>query len=131
MSGRPPRKRVTQDQHAKNKAAQKAAEKKAGIEAADRAEKHFELQNKIDNVQIFYGIDIVESIVNFSSESINEISFGDNPKTPYTIKSSGDYLSLGLSPLLGVKYFITPRLSLSTELHCTVSYFDSYSKNAP
>ncbi|MCX7116823.1 MAG: hypothetical protein NTW94_02765 [Legionellales bacterium] len=48
MSGRPPKKRVTQDQHAKNEAARKAAEKKARIEAADQAVKHFERQEEIE-----------------------------------------------------------------------------------
>ena len=65
----------------------------------------YEIQKKYDNVQLFYGVDAVETVVDFNAKTQYETTSFDNQKIDYSSKSSGDYFSIGLSPFLGIKYF--------------------------
>lgn len=58
---------------------------------------------------LFYGVDLIAQ----HAKSYEESTDGNNPNITYFNTSLND--KLGLSPVLGVKYHFTPRISLSLE----------------
>ncbi|MDA3894129.1 MAG: outer membrane beta-barrel protein [Salinivirgaceae bacterium] len=84
----------------------------------------YEFNKTFDKVVIFYGLDVSMKVNNINYESSytyeNEV---------YTNKSAQQYNAFGISPLLGVKYFITPKLSVSTEIKYVIESFESKETN--
>lgn len=78
----------------------------------------YEFHKNINKTQIFYGLDLMLNISETSSKSRR---YGENSYTSETINSLTGF---GISPLLGVKYYFNPSISLSTEIKYTV---ESYS----
>lgn len=62
-------------------------------------------------VQFFYGIDVTIRSSNYSFENKST-----NDGVDYSSETEQNFNALGLSPLLGVEYFVTPKLSISTEI---------------
>jgi len=72
-----------------------------------------EFKKRNNNIQFFYGIDAFYNY--YSIESEEKYERGD-PTHTVTSKDIYKINGLGVSPFLGIKYFITPAFSLSTEL---------------
>jgi len=79
----------------------------------------YEFNKTFEKVQVFYGIDVSMKISEVSSES----SYIYQNET-YTTENEQDYTAYGLSPLFGVKYFVTPKLSVSTEIKYTIETYE-------
>ncbi len=71
----------------------------------------YEFHTNIERVQIFYGADIFFRYDKYDSESTNYYET-QTYKSETILKTS----SYGICPILGIKYFLTSALSLSTEL---------------
>lgn len=91
-----------------------------------------ESQKRIKKVQFFYGIDAFYNYYNIESEEKYQ-----RVDPPHTVTSKDIYKinGLGVSPFLGIKYFITPVFSLSTELKFFTEFLNGedvykYSENS-
>lgn len=73
----------------------------------------YEWHLTFSRVNIFYGADLSTSISSLNSE------YDDNS---YNNKDKYNELGVGVNPLLGVNYYITPNLSIGTEVKYTVEY---------
>lgn len=71
-------------------------------------------------VEFFYGIDITIRSSYYSSES-KSTNNGDE----YRSETEQNFNAFGLSPLLGVEYKFTPKLTISTEIKYTIESFDA------
>jgi hypothetical protein len=78
----------------------------------------YELHKNINNIQIFYGADLFANYSKFNSKTTNV-----NNSQTYIYDRIYSYSGFGISPLLGVKYFISSSFSLSTELKFTIESF--------
>lgn len=91
-----------------------------------------EFQKRINKIQFFYGIDSFYNLYNI--KSIEKYQRGDPPHS-VTTKDIYKINGWGGSPFLGIKYFITPVFSLSTELKFHAEFFNGedvykYSENS-
>ena len=80
----------------------------------------YEYHMNIEKTQIFFGSDIYTGYL--KNTTISTYTSGISPSA--TIKSTrlSETLSYGISPLIGVKYFITPALSISTEMRFMIDF---------
>jgi len=67
-------------------------------------------------VNIYYGLDLSTALSNTKSESKNNSSNGSLSTNKYS------EMGVSINPLLGVNYFITPHLSVGTEVKFTAEY---------
>lgn len=67
-------------------------------------------------VNIYYGLDLSTALSNARSESENDSSNGSVSTNKYS------ELGVGVNPLLGINFFITPHLSVGTEVKFTAEY---------
>jgi hypothetical protein len=86
------------------------------------AETGYEVQKQLRRFQLFYGADMGFSY-NFSSYDI--YLYNRNNPTAYTKKSEvrRNYYSLAISPLVGIKYFIHSRISISGEARFSLGFY--------
>lgn len=77
----------------------------------------YEWHSTFNRVNIYYGFDI--SVAHANYKYINTI----NSNEEYTTKSGE--ISYGASPLVGVNFFITPNLSIGTEMKFIMEGFSS------
>lgn len=73
--------------------------------------------------QIFYGLDFCPSVTN----SKNDIDYYINGG--YATGTKSDSKIIGFAPLLGIKFKINERLSLTTEASISFNYAESFSRN--
>lgn len=78
----------------------------------------YELHKNINSIQIFYGADLFANYSKFNSKNTNTHS-----SETYIYDRTYSYTGFGISPLLGVKYFISSSFSLSTELKFTIESY--------
>ena len=98
----------------------------------------YEWQQQWNRLQMFYGIDVSLS---YAIQKKNKDTISSNPKTmefrEYITKNSITHISIGMIPFVGVKYFITPRLSVAFEsrLNLSINFskdkyeYSTYDKN--
>jgi|GEM_PF-1984712 len=67
-------------------------------------------------VNIYYGLDLSTALSNVKSESENDYANGSINTNKYS------EVGVGINPLLGVNFFITPHLSVGTEVKFTAEY---------
>lgn len=82
----------------------------------------YEFHKNIRKTQIFYGADLYVDYNKSSSKSSNVY----NSET-YINESINTNMAFGISPLVGVKYFISPSISFSTELKFFIESFKNES----
>lgn len=71
-------------------------------------------------VQFFYGIDVTIRSSYYSSETKST-----NNGVDYSSEMEQDFNAFALSPLFGIEYFVTPKLSISTEIKYVLEAFDA------
>lgn len=77
----------------------------------------YEWELTYNRIVIYYGADLSSSIL---TRKVNQESY-------YTIESKYKEVGLGISPLIGVNCFITPNLSVGTEVKFTAEYISGKS----
>ncbi len=77
----------------------------------------------IQRTQIFFGVNAFLQKNNYKTKTTNIVN---DEKQIYN--QDNRFASRGASPLLGVKYFITPALSIGTEIQLCAGFFDSKEK---
>ena len=83
----------------------------------------YEYINKInDRWSIFYGMDLRPSVFYNKNDNINQ-SLG------FTVGTTSNTKTIGLAPLLGARFQINKRLSLSTEVSISFNYSETKSWN--
>ncbi len=85
----------------------------------------YELQKDIDKLQIFYGLDV---FLNYNALTLKNSSVHNSAS--YDSKSSSNTLGFGTSPFFGVKYFVIPNLSISTEINFSIESYKSSDKSS-
>ncbi len=91
----------------------------------------YESHKNFKRTQIFFGIDVSYKLYSFDYKSERETTHLDDPIYLYLTESKNSYkrTGYGIAPLLGVKYYITPHISLSTETHLNFEYYTGKHKN--
>ena len=79
----------------------------------------YEFHKDISKTQIFYGVDLFIDYYIVKNETTNSAGFTIN-----TLSSKYKNTGFGISPLIGVKYFFNPIISISTEIKLNI---ESYS----
>lgn len=85
----------------------------------------YEWQKNMNNLQIFYGVDLFIDYNNLTTKNssyYNSIS--------YHSKNSSYTTGFGVSPFLGIEYFVSPYLSFSTEINFTFESYKGKTKNS-
>lgn len=85
----------------------------------------YEFQKDINKLQIFYGLDVFVAYNKLTTENSSIYN-----STSYKSKNSSNTLGFGASPFFGVKYFVIPNLSISTEINFTIETYKSTEKNS-
>ena len=86
----------------------------------------YELHKNFNKTQFFYGLDA--SLKYYKSKSKSE-NYHNNPVYINTYKEV--FKAYGIAPFFGIKYYITPNISLSTELKFLVqSYNKEYTSSS-
>ena len=88
----------------------------------------YEFHKNIEKTQLFFGVDFVFDYAKLNENSTSNYNFNMLPTT-FTYKNSTDYQALGFAPLMGVKYFFTKNLSMSTELNCKTMFYNIKDKS--
>ncbi|MDA3868337.1 MAG: hypothetical protein PF489_16510 [Salinivirgaceae bacterium] len=83
----------------------------------------YERNVSIGKAQIFYGLDL-----NLNKYTSNLVYEDDNSFYNSKIESTGTNTGYGISPLIGVRYYITPNFSLSTEIKYSVETYRGENK---
>ena len=84
----------------------------------------YEWHSTFGRVNVYYGFDGSFSYTKYYAEWEQQGSYTEITDT-HTLNES----TLGISPLVGVNYFITPNLSIGTEVKFTAEYASGKSKN--
>lgn len=84
----------------------------------------YEFHKDYNKVQFFYGFDFFANQIEEINESTNNTIY-----PTYTYKTENHKIGIGVCPLIGVKYYITPFLSLSTEYRLQVESYSGYEKS--
>lgn len=84
----------------------------------------YEWHSTFGRVNVYYGFDGSYSYSKYSAEWENLGSYSS-----ITDKYNLNESTLGISPLVGVNYFITPSLSIGTEVKLTAEYVSGNSKD--
>lgn len=71
---------------------------------------------------VFYGVDLRPSISYIKNDNTNQIS-------GYTVGQISDSKTIGIAPLLGAKFQLNKRLSLSTEASLSFNYSETKTRN--
>lgn len=79
----------------------------------------YEFHKTFKKVEIFYGTDLFATYASSSGEYKTKGSWDESSNT-------SDNLQIGISPLAGVRYYITPNLSLSTETQFRMNYYQNW-----
>lgn len=85
----------------------------------------YEFHKNMNRVQLFYGAELFIDYKKYNSVSI---SFYDN--ITYEYKTNFELTSYGISPLVGVNYFFSSSLSLSTELKFSIESYKGESTSS-
>lgn len=85
----------------------------------------YEKHSDLGDVQIFYGFDLFFNANTLKDEMYPSINYPGDPYINEETKHEDKYITIGygISPLIGVKYFITDNLSLSTEIKILIEYY--------
>ena len=79
----------------------------------------YEFNKTLNKTQIFYGADLFFNYYNINAEYKN-IAVGSESLESYKYKKTG----FGISPLIGVKYFISPMISISSEMKFIIERYN-------
>lgn len=86
----------------------------------------YEWHSTISRVNIFYGFDVSTT---YTSYSIKYEYISSYPSNSNTSESKAHEFTTGINPLLGVNFYITPQLSIGTEIKFTAEYVSGKSKS--
>ncbi len=79
------------------------------------------LHQNMNKTQFFYGLDICMKLSELKSKNTNESYFYDyDYQSTYTSESIKNYTAYGIAPVFGIRFYLNPSFSLSTELKCNV-----------
>jgi hypothetical protein len=91
-----------------------------------------ELHTNFRKVQLVYGIDFffIQSVMKNEYESENIIWVGEEYLTEIIEnKSTNTYIEFGVSPLIGIKYYLLENLSIGVETSYSIGYYKDESKS--
>lgn len=81
----------------------------------------YEWHLTFSRVNIFYGVDLSTSISSLKTKY---------DESSYNSENKYSELAVGINPLLGVNYYITPNLSIGTEVKYTMEYVSEKTTNS-
>jgi hypothetical protein len=85
----------------------------------------YEFQKNMKKLQLFYGLDLFFNYTDLSTTNTNV-----NNNTTYISKDVSLAPGYGASPFVGVKYFVLPNLSISTEINFTTEKYKTIDKTS-
>ena len=78
----------------------------------------YELRKKVGSVQLLYGLDVMLNSYIYSQDYVSS----SQPSSLYD-KVRTEVWGVGLVPFLGMKYYILPNFSVSTEINLTINSY--------
>jgi hypothetical protein len=82
----------------------------------------YEFHKNMQKTQFFYGLDVNMNFSELKSKYTRD-SYIYNYENTYTSETTTNYTAYGVSPLFGIKFYLNPSLSLSTELRYNVLFY--------
>lgn len=87
----------------------------------------YEWHSTFNRVNIFYGFDVATSYSGYFMEQEYSSSY---PYEQRVEETKTNEFTIGVNPLVGVNFFITPNLSVGTEMKFIAEYVSGKSKNS-
>ena len=81
----------------------------------------YEWHSTFNRVNIYYGFDVSSNYLNYKYNSENQYN--------YSLETKNTEFAIGVNPLAGVNFFITPNLSIGTEARFMIEYVSGNYKN--
>ena len=91
----------------------------------------YERNKHLGRTELFYGMDVFFNYNQYKSDGVTTDSYTTNTSTrtwTTDYKSKYDDYAYGISPLIGIKFHITPMLSFSTQAKLNASYYMNKSR---